>query len=260
MISFVIVSPALTGCGSSTTTSTTTYTITYDGNENTGGSVPVDTTNYEEGAAVTVMGNTGSLERTDFYFVTWNTQADGEGTDYAGGETFTMGTSDVTLYAKWGEVYETGDTGPASGLIFYDKGDYSDGWRYLEAAPSDQSDGIMWYNGTNVETGATATAAGTGEANTSAIVSAQGDGDYAAQICDDLELGGFDDWFLPSRDELDLMYMNLAAIGLGDFANTRYWSSTETNGVFAYAEYFNSGSVNDAEKSNTFRVRAIRAF
>lgn len=253
----VVVSLAFAGCG---ITTYTTYTLTYDGNENTGGSVPVDATHYYEGNAVTVKGNTGDLVATGFYFVTWNTQADGEGTDYAGGETFIMGTNDATLYAKWGVVYESGDAGPASGLIFYDKGNYSDGWRYLEAAPSDQSDGIMWYNGTNVETGATATAAGTGQANTDAIVSTQGDGDYAAQVCDDLESGGFDDWFLPSRDELDLMYKNLARNGLGDFTGVRYWSSTETIEDFADAEYFDSGSANDAEKSNTFRVRAIRAF
>lgn len=257
MALIVVASLTFAGCGG---TALITYTLIYDGNENTGGSVPVDSTRYAEGDTVTVRGNTGELVRTGFYFRTWNTQADGEGTDYVGGDTFTMGTSNATLYAQWGVVYEIGDTGPAGGLIFYDKGSYSDGWRYLEAAPSDQSAGIMWNNGTDVTTGATATVVGTGQANTDAIVAAQGTGNYAAQLCNDLELGGFDDWFLPSRDELDAMYTNLAAGGLGGFAAAAYWSSTETLIDFADAQFMNSGSANDATKATLFRVRAIRAY
>ena len=71
--------------------------------------------------------------------------------------------------------------GPAGGCIFYDKGRYSDGWRYLEAAPEDQSAGIQWYNGSYVTAGATDTAIGTGQANTTAIVASQGSGSYAAK-------------------------------------------------------------------------------
>lgn len=88
----------------------------------------------------------------------------------------------------------------------------------------------------------------------------QGAGSYAAQVCNDLEVGGYDDWFLPSADELNLMYTNLAQSGLGDFTGTLYWSSTETIVDFANCQYFNSGSANDSEKDNTYRVRAARAF
>ncbi|HEY9159618.1 MAG TPA: InlB B-repeat-containing protein [Desulfomonilia bacterium] len=82
-------------------TANPTYTVTYSGNGNTSGSVPVDTTGYESGANVTVPGNTGNLSRTGYTFTGWNTQANGAGTSYTQGQIFTMGTSNVTLYAKW---------------------------------------------------------------------------------------------------------------------------------------------------------------
>ena len=82
-------------------TTNPTYTVTYDGNGNTGGSVPVDYTNYVIGQIVTVLGNTGNLERTNYFFVGWNTQADGSGASYPQAQTFAMGTANVTLYAMW---------------------------------------------------------------------------------------------------------------------------------------------------------------
>ncbi|MBN2796153.1 MAG: InlB B-repeat-containing protein, partial [Clostridia bacterium] len=78
-----------------------TYTVTYNGNGNTGGSVPTDGNNYPNGNTVTVLGNTGSLVRTGYTFAGWNTAANGSGTSYTGGNTFSIGTSNVTLYAQW---------------------------------------------------------------------------------------------------------------------------------------------------------------
>ncbi len=78
----------------------TTYTVTYNGNGSTGGSAPVDGNAYLSGAVVTVLGNTGSLTKTDYTFGGWNTAANGSGTTYAGGSTFTI-SSNVTLYAVW---------------------------------------------------------------------------------------------------------------------------------------------------------------
>jgi hypothetical protein len=72
----------------------------------------------------------------------------------------------------------------------------------------------------------------------------------AVQRCDGLVFDGYDDWFLPSRDELELMCDNLRGKGLGNFSDD-YWSSSE-NGA-SYASYSYS-------KNNTFRVRAVRAF
>ncbi|WP_162848546.1 InlB B-repeat-containing protein [Paenibacillus nanensis] len=82
-------------------TTNPTYSVTYDGNGNSGGAVPTDNNAYEQGATVTVAGNSGQLTKSGHTFVGWNTAADGSGTDYAGGETFTMPADNVTLYAKW---------------------------------------------------------------------------------------------------------------------------------------------------------------
>ena len=76
------------------------YTVTYDANGATGGTVPTDSTSYDANASVTVLGNTGNLVKTDYTFAGWNTAADGTGTDYAADATFTI-TADTTLYAKW---------------------------------------------------------------------------------------------------------------------------------------------------------------
>jgi uncharacterized repeat protein (TIGR02543 family) len=78
-----------------------TYTVTYYGNGNTGGTVPVDSTNYVQGQTVTVLGNTGNLVNTGYSFTGWNTAADGSGTTYTQGSTFLMGTANVSLYAMW---------------------------------------------------------------------------------------------------------------------------------------------------------------
>jgi len=101
----LIASLALVNCGggggggSSTTTPNPTYTVTYDGNGNTSGSVPTDSATYETGKTVTVKDNTGNLVKTGYSFTNWNSRADGSGTTY--GASFTMGTANVTLYAKW---------------------------------------------------------------------------------------------------------------------------------------------------------------
>lgn len=77
-----------------------TYSVTYDDNGSTGGSVPTDATAYDSGDSVTVLGNTGNLEKTGYTFSGWNTQADGQGTSYSAGNTFNI-SANTTLYAKW---------------------------------------------------------------------------------------------------------------------------------------------------------------
>jgi len=81
----------------------TTYTVTYDGNTNTSGNPPTDGSSpYESGSIITVLGNSGSpaLAKTGFTFAGWNTEANGSGTSYSQGNTFTI-SANKTLYAQW---------------------------------------------------------------------------------------------------------------------------------------------------------------
>ena len=161
-------------------------------------------------------------------------------------------------------VYSVRDIGPAGGLIFYDKGYYSDGWRYLEASPSDLCTNIQWYNGHNYVTGANGTDIGTGKENTKIIVNSQGSGYYAAMICDSFIINEYDDWFLPSKDELNLIYTNLCEQKIGNFNCTWYWSSSEYDYFQAWLQIFEYGGQGWWAKCgvgyNNLGVRAVRAF
>ena len=77
------------------------YSLVYDGNGNTGGSVPEDSSLYAAGATVSVADNTGGLVRDGYVFTGWNTVPDGTGISYGSGDSFSMGSGDVSLYAQW---------------------------------------------------------------------------------------------------------------------------------------------------------------
>ena len=260
---------ATNSAGSVNATTTVTvgsvFTVTYDGNGNTGGAIPVDPSNpYQSGATVTVL-NKGTLVKTGYAFTGWNTKVDGSGTGQSVGSTFFMGTADVTLYAQWTPSYALRDTGPAGGFIFYVKaGGYSDGWMYLEAAPSDQSTSAPWGCYEVSIPGADGTAVGTGEQNTQDIEAGCTAPGTAADLCANLTIiygmTGYDDWFLPSIDELNLMYENLKVAGVGDFTDGYYWSSSELDDLNAWAEHLDIGYQGYGYKSSTYRVRAVRAF
>ena len=89
------------------------FTVTYDGNENTGGEVPVDENSYKQDEPVTVLDNSGELVREAYSFTGWNTAAEGTGENYRAGDTFAMGTEDVLLYADW-EINPVPTTGVVS--------------------------------------------------------------------------------------------------------------------------------------------------
>jgi uncharacterized repeat protein (TIGR02543 family) len=82
-------------------TANPTYTVTYDGNGGISGSVPIDSTNYEQGQNVTILANTGNLAKTGYNLAGWNLVSDGTGTTYTKAQTFAMPAANVTLYAKW---------------------------------------------------------------------------------------------------------------------------------------------------------------
>jgi TolB-like protein len=168
------------------------------------------------------------------------------------------------------KVYQIGDTGPAGGLIFYDKGRYSEGWRYLEAAPATTETTAQWRFksgalGADIpfSTLVNSKEVGTGQTNTQDIMMyfSQNGGGFglAVQVCDELVLNGFEDWFLPSLDELSYMYGNLYRRGLGGFRNDWYYSST-INGYSASRMNFANGEPEDGDTAVSRRVRAVRRF
>jgi hypothetical protein len=80
----------------------------------------------------------------------------------------------------------------------------------------------------------------------------------AARLCGELVLGGYSDWYLPSIDELNKLYINRVAIG--GFANSNYWSSSERNSTSAWVQSFSNGILYSGEKVYSYNVRAVRAF
>lgn len=160
------------------------------------------------------------------------------------------------------KVYQVGGKGPAGGWIFYDKGNSDGGWRYLEAAHEDQSEKEYFNRSFNKLSFKTDTAVGTGKSNSKKIENDKDEnGLILIKVCSGYRGGGKNDWFLPSKDELNLMYINLFKKGLGNFVVNHYWSSSACDEYFLWSQGFFSG---DQIDNDNFRcstgVRAIRAF
>ncbi len=141
----------------------------------------------------------------------------------------------------------------------------------LIAAIADQSTGIEWITGGNTQTtwvngvgyGGTSTNYGTGQANTNAMKAQTSYTGGAAKVCDDYTntetgTGVYSDWYLPSKDELNKLYINKVAIG-GFFADF-YWSSSELNAYVAWGQAFINGYQYGNYEYSAYRVRAVRAF
>jgi hypothetical protein len=131
----------------------------------------------------------------------------------------------------------------------------------LIAAASDLSptNGYGWNNGFSFTTGATGSAIGTGFSNTNTIITAQGNGSYAANAARDYRGGGYNDWYLPSKDELHKLWLNNQAIGGFEF--TFYSTSTEINSGQIASQYFYDGSQQvNTSKSSGLSVRPVRSF
>jgi len=141
------------------------------------------------------------------------------------------------------------------GYIFYlDK----TGEHGLVCAPEDQSGNAFW--GSWIPAGATGKAKGTGSRNTADIINGSPAETTAAKLCFELQLNGYNDWFLPSVDELYLMYSNLHEQGMGGFADNFYWSSTQDKfGAWVVSFYYGSKS-NHSRDEDSIRTRAVRAF
>ena len=166
------------------------------------------------------------------------------------------------------EFIEIGDS-YQGGIVFYLDSNNLGG---LIAAPTDQSYAAEWgCQGTKISAGGTVI--GLGNQNTIDIEAGCTTVGIAADICANLTLGGYSDWFLPSKDELNEMWKNLADSdgdgtntgpsdpnNLGSFANLAYWSSSETDNDEAWGQIFDLGTQDYGDKVTTVYVRAVRSF
>ena len=160
-------------------------------------------------------------------------------------------------------AYAIGNAGPAGGIVFH----VTDGGSHgLEAAPEDQGPAPWGCHGSPI-TGADGTAVGTGAQNTDDIIAGCVSAEVTAtEVARNYVLNGFSDWFLPSKNELILMYLNIGqgSIPLGNvggFSSDGYFSSSENGGGFAWGLAFGNGHQSGGYgKSAARNVRAVRAF
>jgi hypothetical protein len=183
----------------------------------------------------------------------------------------------LTHQCETTETYTVGQTGPAGGIVFYDKGEYSDGWRYMEVEAT-ETDTLLQWGCNTIALGTTHTGIGTGLVNSGKIKSFFDNlpGYYTnpVETCSDNADGtvaaGFGlyinndnkQWFLPSQEELTLVYQNVAAAQLGNFGPYLYWTSTEVNEGYAIAVQFDGGETMEIPKYSpeNIRVRRVRYF
>ncbi len=150
-----------------------------------------------------------------------------------------------------GYIFQPGDPGYISGQI-----------HGIIAATSDQNS-IYWGCDGTLITGADNTAIGSGYQNTLDILSGCAVSGIAAESCFNAQINGYSNWFLPSKEELNKLYLNKSLIG-GFSQNfiDYYWSSSEWNSTAAWVQYFSNGGQAAIQKSlsNIAHVRAIRYF
>jgi len=237
------------------------YTVTFNKN---GGDTEANPTTRTADYNTTVTLPTAPT-RTGYTFESWNTLANGLGAVF---NASTAVTDNLTVYAKWtaAPTYALRDTGPGGGLVFY----ISDGGLHgLEAAPlATEWAEKQWGCYNTLISGADGTAIGTGDQNTTDIVNGCAEADRAAKLAYDLVSGGKSDWFLPSKDELNKMYINLKSGtdensvvytpvgGLDEI----YFSSSEQSAKDAWYQDFYDGYQDYYYKYFSSWVRAVRAF
>ena len=152
-------------------------------------------------------------------------------------------------------TYSVGDKGPAGGIVFSID---AEGLHGLEAAPEDQAEDTSWGCYSTLLPGAYGAQVNAGPQNTGNIVAGCADAGYAAKLANNYWLNGYNDWYLPSKDELNLMYQQREQ--LGNFADEVYWSSSQLSRFAAWSQYFADGTQDTARKYLPQRVRAIRSF
>ena len=251
------------GSGSSPVVS---YTLTYSAGEGgtISGSASQTVVSGASGVEVTAVADSG------YGFSQWS---DGVLTAARTDTNITANLSVTATFVVEAEVYALRDTGPGGGYVFYDKGEFSDGWQYLEVAPADASSGAVWGTTGNSVAGADGQTIGTGEQNTLDIIAGDSASDKAADLAAayTTTVGEtvYEDWFLPSKAELVEIYNEIVLYSLGGFESANYWGSSESitkepvdqEPDYAWVVDMSDGwdsSVNWKEQTNY--VRAVRKF
>ena len=165
-------------------------------------------------------------------------------------------------------------------LTLLNIGDFVGGGVVFWIDPSDNTKGLVcsvndiftasnganrWSNSAKITTGATGISIGSGLDNTSKIINIQGAGDYAASSSSAYRGGGYSDWFFPSKEELNQIFLNKNTInsasssnGGANLNNSWYWSSSETGFSTAWIHHFGTNQIQDFGKDATLYVRAVR--
>lgn len=192
---------------------------------------------------------TGLTANTTYYVRAYATNS--VGTAYGNTQTFTTLANLAVGQSYQGGViayiFVSGDSGYVTGQT-----------HGLITSNTSTSTGAQWgCSGTSIS--GTSTTFGTGLANTTAIVNGCSTTTIAAAVCFNLSSGGYSDWYLPSKDELNKLYLN--KLSIGGFSNVSYWSSSQTNSTTAWSINFSTGaSSSTSTKSTSMYVRAIRKF
>lgn len=178
----------------------------------------------------------------------------------------------LTKVCSNAEPYVVGQTGPSGGITIYDKGEYSNGWRYIEVSANFLINNTQWGCNTSNVTSANQTIVGSGLFNTKKILkhhyesgfysnptacSPTSTGTVASKEAAIYEYNNYTDWFLPSDEECLLIYNNINTIvSLNDF-----WSATEYS--TSNSNYFNTttASIENTDKNNnSIKTILIRYF
>ena len=197
----------------------------------------------ETGSGIFSVSLTGLTSGTTYYVRAYAVNS--AGTAYGNEINFKTGAA-ITI----GSQFE-------GGIIFYLDRTGNHG---LIAALSDQSSNAKWGCSGSSIPASEATNIGSGSGNTISIVSSCSATGTAARICSDYSTNGYNDWYLPAKDELDLIYTNLKKNNIGGFSDKDYWSSSQESNKNSWSQSFSSGKASAKNKNTSLNVRAIRSF
>jgi hypothetical protein len=182
--------------------------------------------------------------------------------------TNTSGTSySAYKYFVSKNYYNIGEIGPAGGFIFYNKIDTIGGWNFLECSSNDISNSKFFSTSNELYyISGLETLIGSGKSNTNLIINSLLNVNSAAWVCQSYSQNGFDDWFLPSRDELIKIYQNVFLVNPSTFVGTTYWTSSQDE-IYSQNAWIQKMNQNPSGsgtftmlKSTYHKVRPIRCF